>query len=317
MKSSPGLPAISVLLPVHNGAQFIREAIDSVIGQLHTDWELIIGDNCSTDATPAILAACVDPRIRVIRNERNLGVFGNLNRLVSRARAPIVRFLCHDDVLRAECLVTELDFIARHGECLITVCCAGGIDPFGRPTGNWAPGIPGVISMRTATLQFLYYGCWAGNISTVCVRKAEFERLGGFDEKLRRSADWQAWVRLVQSGPLGDIGRNLVWIRDTPGRLSRSGTSIAISEDLDIIDTLLSLVHPEDLAAARKYVAHFHDRNFARYVLSLAAKNCWREAGCVLGRVGSRRFLAGLFWLLASADGRVFRPPIAERALRH
>ena len=75
------LPVVSIVLPTYNGSTYLGEAIESCLAQTYPAWELIIVDDCSTDATPALLAqyAARDQRIRVIRHEENRKVPGALN----------------------------------------------------------------------------------------------------------------------------------------------------------------------------------------------------------------------------------------------
>lgn len=94
-------PKVSIGLPVYNGENYLREAVDSVLAQTLTDWELIISDNCSTDATASIAKdyAARDSRIRYHRNLENIGATGNHNQTVKMARGKYFRFYAHDDVI--------------------------------------------------------------------------------------------------------------------------------------------------------------------------------------------------------------------------
>lgn len=87
-------------MPVYNGEKFLRFALDSILQQDYTDFELIISDNASTDATENICReyAAKDPRIRYYRNEKNIGASGNFNGLVERARGEFFKWAAHDDV---------------------------------------------------------------------------------------------------------------------------------------------------------------------------------------------------------------------------
>lgn len=98
----------TVALPVRNGAEYIREALDSVLAQTHRDFEIVVSDNASTDATPQILAeyAAKDPRVRVSRSEKSLGHAENVNRSVAMAKNQWVKFICHDDLFEPDCLET-------------------------------------------------------------------------------------------------------------------------------------------------------------------------------------------------------------------
>jgi glycosyltransferase involved in cell wall biosynthesis len=94
------IPRVSVGLPVWNGEKYLRLALDSILRQDYTDFELIISDNASTDATQNICReyAAKDPRIRYYRNEKNIGASGNFNRVFELAQGEFFKWSAHDDV---------------------------------------------------------------------------------------------------------------------------------------------------------------------------------------------------------------------------
>jgi glycosyltransferase involved in cell wall biosynthesis len=93
------IPRVSVGLPVRNGEKYLRLALDSILRQDYTDFELIISDNASTDATQSICLeyAAKDQRIRYYRNETNIGASGNFNRVFELARGEFFKWIPHDD----------------------------------------------------------------------------------------------------------------------------------------------------------------------------------------------------------------------------
>ena len=95
------LPVVTIGMPVYNGARYIELALQSILGQTFRNFELIISDNASTDATESICRryAETDQRIRYHRNERNLGAAANYNRVIHLARGRYFRHAAHDDVL--------------------------------------------------------------------------------------------------------------------------------------------------------------------------------------------------------------------------
>ena len=101
MTSSQRTPLVSIGLPVYNGERFLRQALDSILAQTFTDFELIISDNASTDATRAICAeyAARDPRLRYVRNERNMGASYNYNRVTELSVGKYIRHAAYDDIL--------------------------------------------------------------------------------------------------------------------------------------------------------------------------------------------------------------------------
>lgn len=95
------LPRVSIGMPVYNGANFIRQAVDSILAQTYADFELIVSDNASTDETQAICQAYAarDPRVRYYRNEKNMGASWNYNRVTALSRGAYIKHAAHDDVL--------------------------------------------------------------------------------------------------------------------------------------------------------------------------------------------------------------------------
>jgi glycosyltransferase involved in cell wall biosynthesis len=106
--------AVSVGLPVYNGARYLSEAVDSLRSQTFGDFELIISDNGSTDETQRICLSYAerDPRIKYVRSEVNRGLIWNFLHVLELARAPYFKWMAHDDVCEPEFLarcVQELD----------------------------------------------------------------------------------------------------------------------------------------------------------------------------------------------------------------
>lgn len=107
-------PTVTIGLPVFNGERHLAAAIDSILGQTFTDFELIISDNASTDRTAEICQdyAARDARIRYSRNGRNIGAGPNFNRVFELARGRFFKWAAHDDVLEPEfleCCVAALE----------------------------------------------------------------------------------------------------------------------------------------------------------------------------------------------------------------
>jgi glycosyltransferase involved in cell wall biosynthesis len=94
-------PRVSIGLPVYNGERYVGTAIEAILAQSFTDFELIVSDNASTDRTEAICAlyAARDARVRYYRNEENLGAARNFDQTFERATGAYFKWAAHDDVI--------------------------------------------------------------------------------------------------------------------------------------------------------------------------------------------------------------------------
>ena len=110
----------SVCIPTYNRATFLPKAIESVLSQSHTDFELVVLDNASTDETSDLLKQITDPRARVFTNETTVSMYANHNLCVQKAQEDWVVFLHSDDALLPGALATMAEYAAR-GNCAVVM----------------------------------------------------------------------------------------------------------------------------------------------------------------------------------------------------
>jgi glycosyltransferase involved in cell wall biosynthesis len=123
-------PRIVIGLPVYNGENFVRRALDSILSQTFTDWRVIIGDNCSTDATGEICQeyAKQDNRISYHRHSENIGAAKNFNFVFQPGNAPYFKWAAHDDTFQPEYLAKCIELLDRDPTLAIAHCPALEID---------------------------------------------------------------------------------------------------------------------------------------------------------------------------------------------
>jgi len=210
-------PVVSLCIPVYNTERFIAAAVMSALSQTYQDVEVVIVDNASTDTTPQILAGFTDPRIRVSRNDENIGAAGNFNRAVSLARGRYLKVLCADDVLYPSCLekqVAVLEADAR-GEIAMVGCARDIIDYRGK---RWLrrgfPGRAGRIEGRTAIGMTVRSGTNIfGEPAAILVRTETARAAGAFDPRYGFCLDLDLWCRLLRDGDLYMIDEALCGFR--------------------------------------------------------------------------------------------------------
>jgi glycosyltransferase involved in cell wall biosynthesis len=201
----PGLPAVSVCVPTYNGGEPLRRAIESVLTQTWSDFELVVIDDCSTDRTADIVRGFDDRRLRYVRNSRNLGPQGNWNRCLEEARGRYFKLLPHDDVLHPECLGRQLQVLeADVDERLAFVFCSRYvIGPKDQVlTRRGYPGAKeGAISARDVIADCVRRGTnLLGEPGALLMRKALVERVGPFDASNPYVIDLDYWFRLLAHG---------------------------------------------------------------------------------------------------------------------
>jgi glycosyltransferase involved in cell wall biosynthesis len=129
-------PRVSVCMAAHNGAHFIREQVESILGQLAADDELVVVDDASRDETVAILESFSDPRLRVVRQAHNCGILKSFERALQEAKGEIL-FLCdQDDVWRGDKVAEMLKVFDRSAETTLVLSNGELIDGGGQSLGQ-------------------------------------------------------------------------------------------------------------------------------------------------------------------------------------
>ena len=128
-------PMVSIGMPLYNAERFAREAIDSILSQTFTDFELIMSDNASTDATATICQAYAveDPRVCFVRNQRNLGAARNFNAVFALSSGPYFKWAAADDMCYPTFLERCVEVLERHPDAVIAYPRTQVIDDEGTP----------------------------------------------------------------------------------------------------------------------------------------------------------------------------------------
>jgi glycosyltransferase involved in cell wall biosynthesis len=215
-------PLVSVCIPVYNCERFVGGAIESVLNQGFTDFELLILDDCSTDNSPAVIGAFKDTRIRVLRNESNLGLAGNWNKSIAESRGRYCKILPHDDVLYPGCLQRQVEILENPSHCNVSLvsCARDIVDSSGEILLTRNSGMSGVVDGLQAVRTIVRRGTnILGEPAAIMFRKVMAGQCGLFDEQLLYVIDIDYWCRMLDHGDLFVIPEPLcafrVWSRST------------------------------------------------------------------------------------------------------
>ncbi|BAZ51233.1 putative glycosyl transferase [Nostoc sp. NIES-4103] len=185
------MPIISVIIPVFNGEKTIKLAINSVLQQTITDFELIIINANSTDSTLDIIEQIQDERIKVFSYPKaNVAV--NRNRGVQHSDCEFITFLDADDIWTPNKLEAQYKALIQHSEAAVAYSWTNCIDENGkflRPCSyvEWVEDV----------YHKLLLDDFIGSGSNVMIRKTAFTAVGGFNETLSNAQDTDLWLRLA------------------------------------------------------------------------------------------------------------------------
>jgi glycosyltransferase involved in cell wall biosynthesis len=189
------MPEVSVVIPTRDGSRLLALTLHSVLRQRGVDLEVVVVDDGSDDETAEVAAAFGDPRIRLVRHEVPQGVSAARNRGIAEAKGTWVAFLDDDDLWAPDKLARQLEATRRTGRAWVY---AGGVNV---DQHLWVlEGGPPPPPDRVVELLGRYNPVPVG-ASNVMVRADALARAGAFDRRLRRTEDWDMWIRLARLGP--------------------------------------------------------------------------------------------------------------------
>jgi glycosyltransferase involved in cell wall biosynthesis len=211
-------PTVSVCVPTYNGAAFLEETLRSVLAQTYDDFELVVVDDASDDASVEIARALDDERIRVVVNDSRFGAAANFARAISLARGPYVKLLCQDDTLYPECLSRQVAAM-QQGEArdvVLVGCKRDIIDESGRvifKSRGWRTGSR-VIDGGAAIRSIVRAGTnLIGEPSATLCRTDVLVAAGGYARDQQYMIDLDAWVRMLDRGRLSYLAEPLCTFR--------------------------------------------------------------------------------------------------------
>src|SRR6267378_876440 len=193
-------PSISVVLPVYNCPHYVGEAIDSVLAQTFSEYELILIDDGSTDDTPSVLTRYKDSRIRLVTQD-NRGLAATLNRGIELATGRYIARQDQDDASLPERLEKQIAFLDAHPNCALV----------GTWAQIWKERAPTARAHRhagdDATLKFELLLNNPFVHSSVMMRKAALDRVGVYstDKTRQPPEDFELWSRIAREYAVANI----------------------------------------------------------------------------------------------------------------
>lgn len=220
-------------MPTYNHENLVAESIESVLKQTYQNWELIIGDDCSTDKTYEIVKSYENRfpnKIKAYRNEKNLGITANCNKLLKRCTGKYIAFTAGDDLFLPNKVLLQVKHMEANPHCYLSY---HDVEIFDSETGE-------VISLYSKKYRprqggihvLIKYGCFNCGCANFARRDALPE--SGYDKRVSIASDWLLFVET-----LGEQGR-IEYIDKVLGKYRRHAGNITSSSVENIITSRLS-----------------------------------------------------------------------------
>ena len=215
-KAASPIPLVSIALPVYNGEKYLAVALDSILAQTFTNFELIVIDDGSTDGTLKILRKyeSLDSRVKLVTRE-NRGLPASLNQAISLAKGSLIARMDQDDICKPNRLATQVEFIQQHCEVVVLGSAANFIDEDGSNICTFIPSSEDVVLRKAfPNSPFIHP-------SVMFVKDAFFEA-GKYIEKMKWGGeDVTLFERMSRLGCIHNLTEPLICYRLVPGSLSR------------------------------------------------------------------------------------------------
>lgn len=253
------LPLVSVIMPVFNGAAYLRTAIESVLRRSYKNLELVIADDGSTDGSRTIVSEYLfDHRLVFLENEINLGVAATRNRAIAASSGNLITFLDQDDVWLERKLELQVAAIKSHPEVGLLHAEYARIDSQGElfPAARKLPPERFVNPTAPVEVRDVFAEIFVSNDIqplTTMIRREVLNELGGFEPTLRGTDDYELWLRIALHYPVAHLRTIVGYWRAHPEQQSNGGYDQLVMR-LRAIDLLLTrFPHAKQRVAGRAF----------------------------------------------------------------
>lgn len=207
---------MSIAIPAYNNGNYIGETIESILLQSYKNIELVIVDDNSSDDTYQVLQkyAEKDERVRIYKNETNLGMAGNWNRCLELCTGEYMKLVCADDLLAPNMIERELEIFKEHPEVVLVGSDTRLVDLQGRYKGWYrrykkSGIIDGKEVIRKGFFSQDYFGAPQAN----AFRRSAYEKVGGFSSEFHYIVDYDFFVEIAKLGKIYIIHEPLNYFR--------------------------------------------------------------------------------------------------------
>lgn len=221
-------PKVSVVMAAYNHAPFVGHAVQSVLSQTFSDFELLVSDDGSRDGTGDVIRQFSDNRVRFHPNPENRGACVVTNELIQRASGDYIAILNSDDYWAPEKLTVQVNFMEGQSECAAQFTRVIFVDKTGTPLPTEGGGFRDVFHQSNRSRgQWLRRFFDGGNClchPSVLIRRNCYSEIGLYDNRYRQLPDFDMWIRLIKRHSIHVSDQRLVYFRLMPGENVSSHT---------------------------------------------------------------------------------------------
>ena len=203
---------ISVIMPVYNGEKYLAEAIESILTQTFTDFELIIVNDGSTDSSLETIERYNDRRIKLINNSKNLGITKSLNIALKEAKGKYIARQDADDISLSTRLEEQLKYIETHPEVGVVGTNVYNIQEDGTISGSSCLDPKPTLEKLLKDNRIIH--------GSIMMGKRVIEEVGYYDDAFRISQDYELWLRISKNYEIRNIKNPLYKLRAHKKRIT-------------------------------------------------------------------------------------------------
>jgi glycosyltransferase involved in cell wall biosynthesis len=269
-------PQVSVLLPVYNGADYLSQAMDSLLEQTFTDFEVIVINDGSKDNSAEILNSIAAHRVQVFHQD-NMGLGATLNRALSLAKGDLIARQDQDDLSRPDRLTKQVQYMQAHLDCVLLGTAAEiwvGDKPSERHHDH--PQDHGLLAF-----DLLFNNPFVH--SSIMMRRDVVVEIGGYstDSGRQPPEDYELWSRMSRQGRVANLSERLLVYREVPSSMSRAGPNPFIDRLVNISAENLAIANGQsevssvmtDIAALTHTAHHRLSNNLNMNEMAKAVQN--------------------------------------------
>jgi hypothetical protein len=221
-------------MSVYNGERYLKQAVDSILTQTYKDFEFLIINDGSFDGTAAILKGYHDPRIKIIDNQKKIGLTRSLNKGLRLARGEYIARQDADDISLPERLTKQVSFLDDHQDIDVLGCAVQIINNSGKPS---------IICKFPTEHGYIKWCLYFYNPiphPTVMMRRRTLEPVGGYSAHRKYAQDYDLWSRMSEMIRFANLSEILFYLRKHEDNISHSQFILQWKDSIKISQKLIS-----------------------------------------------------------------------------